>query len=132
VPDSRRPYRTDLLSSTLLCGVLAVPGSGWAQAPATSTGGAAEPKLEPSQPVAAVCDHLPRVSEPAALPNDNREPAGTLRDGVLSLRLEARKVTWHPEGPNGCGLPVHAFAEEGEPARRRSCRSGCGSAEVRP
>jgi manganese oxidase len=70
-----------------------------------------------SMPEAAACDHLPRVSAPAALPNDNRELAGTLRDGVLSLSLEAREAAWHPEGPDGCALPVHAFAEQDGAAR---------------
>ena len=62
------------------------------------------------------CPHLPRVAAPAALPNDNRIRAGTLRDGTLTLRLEARAVAWHPEGPDGCGVHMHAFAETDEPA----------------
>lgn len=47
-------------------------------------------------------------------PNDNRTPAGTLRDGVLTLRMVAQPAVWHPEGPNGPGLPIYAFAEEGK------------------
>jgi FtsP/CotA-like multicopper oxidase with cupredoxin domain len=46
------------------------------------------------------------------LPNDNRRPAGTVRGGVLTLRLEARIAAWQPE-PDGPALPVYAFAEEG-------------------
>jgi hypothetical protein len=29
--------------------------------------------------------------------NDNRTPAGQLRDGLLTLRLEVRKSNWQPE-----------------------------------
>ncbi len=64
----------------------------------------------------ADCRHLPAVTEPRAAPNDNRAPVGSLRDGVLSLRLVARRAAWYPEGPQGCALQVHAFAEEGKGA----------------
>ncbi len=47
-------------------------------------------------------------------PNDNTHPAGTLSSGVLSLALEIRPGTWHPEGPGGRSLDsVAAFAESG-------------------
>ena len=46
-------------------------------------------------------------------PNDNRAPAGTLRDRVLTLRLVARGARWRPEGPHRPEVPVFAFAEEG-------------------
>lgn len=46
-------------------------------------------------------------------PNDNREPAGKMRDGVLELGLEARVAMWHPDGEDLPGAPVPAFAEEG-------------------
>ncbi|HEU4631657.1 MAG TPA: multicopper oxidase domain-containing protein [Gemmatimonadaceae bacterium] len=45
--------------------------------------------------------------------NDNREPAGRLHGGVLTLRLEVRTGTWRPEGPDGLAAEVAAFAEEG-------------------
>ena len=45
--------------------------------------------------------------------NDNRVPGGTLRDGVLSLRLEAREGEWHPDADSGRGVTVRAFGEEG-------------------
>ena len=45
--------------------------------------------------------------------NDNRRPAGTLRNGVLTVSLEARSGTWYPEGPNGKALDVAAFGEPG-------------------
>jgi manganese oxidase len=65
----------------------------------------------------ANCDHLPRVKAAAAEANDDRARAGVLRDGVLSLSLEAREAAWYPEGPDGCALRAHAFAEEGGHAR---------------
>jgi FtsP/CotA-like multicopper oxidase with cupredoxin domain len=46
--------------------------------------------------------------------NDNRQPAGTRRDGRLELRLEARAGRWFPEGADGRGLDVAGFAEEGK------------------
>src|SRR6516165_11466349 len=47
--------------------------------------------------------------------NDNRNPAGELRDGVLTLRLEMRKGNWHPEREDGETIPVYAFGEQGKP-----------------
>ena len=47
--------------------------------------------------------------------NDNRVPAGALRDGVLTLQLEITEGDWQPED----ALPawrVLAFAETGKPA----------------
>ena len=49
------------------------------------------------------------------LANDNRSPAGQLRNGVLTLVLEAGTGTWYPEEKDGPGLEVQAFAEEGKP-----------------
>jgi len=51
------------------------------------------------------------------MPNDNRTAAGTVQDGVVTLRLVMREVRWLPDGPNGCALRVRAFAEEGDSAR---------------
>jgi FtsP/CotA-like multicopper oxidase with cupredoxin domain len=58
---------------------------------------------------------------PAALPeraliNDNRKAAGTFRDGVLTLELEARVTKWYPDAENGPSVDVQAFAE----ARKRA------------
>lgn len=53
------------------------------------------------------------AGRPAALPNDNRVPAGTLRDGVLTLALDAVAAAWHPHGDSLPGLDVEAFAERG-------------------
>jgi len=47
--------------------------------------------------------------------NDNRTPAGTLQDGVLTIRLEARAGQWHPDGDNDPGIELPAFGEEGKP-----------------
>jgi FtsP/CotA-like multicopper oxidase with cupredoxin domain len=48
--------------------------------------------------------------------NDNRTPAGTLHDGVLTLRLEVRDAEWHPDRETDPGVVVRAFAEDGKPA----------------
>src|SRR4051812_13147941 len=66
---------------------------------------------------AANCRHLPAARAPRVSPNDNRHSSGTLRDGVVSLRLVMREASWYPDGANGCALQVRAFAEEGKPAR---------------
>ena len=62
---------------------------------------------------------LGAVSRPADLrrvvPNDNRRPAGTLRGGVLTVRLEVRTGVWYPEGPRGDSVVAPVFAEEGKP-----------------
>jgi len=50
---------------------------------------------------------------PTAAANDNRSPAGSLREGVLTIHLEARPASWYAEEAEGPGLPVYAFAEEG-------------------
>jgi FtsP/CotA-like multicopper oxidase with cupredoxin domain len=63
------------------------------------------------------------LSHPATSPaapenivaNDNRTPAGVLRDGVLTLRLEMRQGIWHPDGEANPGVETWALAEEGRP-----------------
>ena len=45
--------------------------------------------------------------------NDNRLPYGELKDGVLTIELEARLGLWHPEDRDGPSLLVQAFAEAG-------------------
>jgi FtsP/CotA-like multicopper oxidase with cupredoxin domain len=47
------------------------------------------------------------------VPNDNRVAAGVMRDGVLTLHLEARNATWYPDANDGPGLMVPVFAEVG-------------------
>lgn len=51
------------------------------------------------------------------VPNDNRVPSGVLRGGVLTLQLEARLASWHPDGDSVPGAVVPAFAEVGGAAR---------------
>ena len=48
--------------------------------------------------------------------NDNRTPAGTLRNGVLTLTLEVRNGRWYPEADTGASVPIQAFAEPGKAA----------------
>lgn len=43
--------------------------------------------------------------------NDNRRPAGTLADGVLTLELRAGLGLWRPEGDAGPALRVEALGE---------------------
>jgi FtsP/CotA-like multicopper oxidase with cupredoxin domain len=57
-----------------------------------------------------------RAEPERAAINRNVRPAGTLRDGVLTLRLDARHARWHPEAEEGLGVDVHAFGEAGRPA----------------
>jgi len=55
-----------------------------------------------------------RQELPRAAPNDNRTPAGVLRDGVLTVALEAERTMWHPDGDTLPGLAIEAFAEAGK------------------
>ena len=52
---------------------------------------------------------------PTVHANDNRRPAGRLKDGVLHLDLEVRMGRWHPEAENGPWLEAPVFAERGRP-----------------
>ncbi|HEX6693769.1 MAG TPA: multicopper oxidase domain-containing protein [Longimicrobiales bacterium] len=51
---------------------------------------------------------------PVVQPNDNREPAGTLENGVLTLKLVAMNARWYPEDPEGANAEMVALAEEGK------------------
>jgi FtsP/CotA-like multicopper oxidase with cupredoxin domain len=55
------------------------------------------------------------MNETQIVANDNRRAAGRLERGVLTLRLEIRAGTLHPETDDGPGIPALAFAEEGGP-----------------
>ncbi len=92
--------RTVLRRALLIPTLLVAPGADFAPAVQRSA-------------VASVAVARAEVSERIAI-NDNRQPAGRLKDGVLTLRLEARKGWWYPEGPDGMARLVAAFAEEGE------------------
>ena len=60
-----------------------------------------------------------QATEQAALPiaaaNDNRAPAGIIRDGVLELKLELRAACWYPEAADGGHVDAYTFAEVGGP-----------------
>jgi FtsP/CotA-like multicopper oxidase with cupredoxin domain len=45
--------------------------------------------------------------------NDNRSPAGALRNGVLTISLELGEGQWRPESEEGEALTVYAIAERG-------------------
>jgi len=57
------------------------------------------------------------VSAERIAANDNRAPAGRLRDGVLTIRLEVRAGEWHPDAETDVGVQVRAFGEVGKPLR---------------
>ncbi len=54
------------------------------------------------------------ATAPVAAPNDNRVAAGSLRDGVLTIALEATSARWYPNGEAMRGREVAAFAEVGK------------------
>ena len=56
-----------------------------------------------------------RHNLPVAAPNDNRAPAGILRDRVLTIALEAMVTMWYPDGDSLPGMAIEAFAESGKP-----------------
>jgi FtsP/CotA-like multicopper oxidase with cupredoxin domain len=56
----------------------------------------------------------PRVAVDRVRPNDNRHAAGTLRNGLLQVQLEARVARWHPDGDDRPGADMMAFAEVGK------------------
>ena len=64
--------------------------------------------------VAYLLPNATRPSERVHI-NDNRKPAGVLTSGVLTLHLEARTATWHPDADDGPGVEVQAFADRGRP-----------------
>ena len=50
---------------------------------------------------------------PRVTANDDRRPAGTMRDGRLELRLDIVNAQWFPEAEDGPSVTMQAFAEEG-------------------
>ena len=65
---------------------------------------------------ASMATPLPRISgDERIASNDNRTSAGTLKDGVLTIRLDARAGEWRPDGDSAPGITVLAFGEEGKP-----------------
>ena len=64
--------------------------------------------------------HSPVEKPVAAAPeavaiNDNTRSAGTLRDGVLRIRLDIRPGTWRPDAADGPGVSIWAFGDAGKP-----------------
>lgn len=47
--------------------------------------------------------------------NDNRVAAGTMKNGMLDVQLDAREGTWHPYGPSNRAVTIQAFGEVGKP-----------------
>jgi len=58
-----------------------------------------------------------RAAPVTIVANDNRTPAGSLRDNLLTLHLEVRDGIVYPEEDGGPGLPALAFAEVGRTAQ---------------
>ena len=52
---------------------------------------------------------------PVIVANDNRQPAGELRNGVLTLHLELRAARLFAEEPEGIHEDGYAFSEQGHP-----------------
>jgi len=61
---------------------------------------------------------IPPSPTPAPVPvvvaNDNRTAAGTLENGVLTLRLVVAMARWYPEADDGAWAEMPVFAEEGK------------------
>jgi FtsP/CotA-like multicopper oxidase with cupredoxin domain len=51
---------------------------------------------------------------PVVIANDNRVAAGTMENGVLTLRLVVAMARWYPESPDGAFTEIPVFAEEGK------------------
>ena len=51
---------------------------------------------------------------PLVIANDNRTPAGRLKNGVLELQLELRQGRWYPQDESRGHLDIYAFAEAGD------------------
>jgi FtsP/CotA-like multicopper oxidase with cupredoxin domain len=64
-------------------------------------------------PVSSYAAQQPPI--PVIVANDNRTPAGTLKDGILNLRIELRQARWYAEAPDGVYKDGYAFAEQGHP-----------------
>lgn len=62
----------------------------------------------------AAAPAAPRVALPVVEANDNRTPAGRLRDGVLTLDLVVVMARWYPEANDGPFVELPVFAEEGK------------------
>ena len=54
-----------------------------------------------------VAARMPRVE-----PNDNRTPAGTVREGVTEIRLVAQLARWFPAGERDSSVVAPTLAED--------------------
>jgi manganese oxidase len=88
------------LSRTWVVGIPAVPGLLWLD----STAGTRDARRTSRGEIAEQI----RI-------NDNRTSAGVLRNGVLTIRLDARTGEWRPDGDAGPRIVVRVFGEEGKP-----------------
>src|SRR6266550_3955144 len=61
----------------------------------------------------SVGPRLKPAAAPRATTNDNRRPAGTLRDGKLELKLDVVNAQWFPEAEDGPSVVMQTFAEQG-------------------
>jgi manganese oxidase len=52
-----------------------------------------------------------KIALPVAAANSNRSAAGVLRNGVLTVSLDAMVTTWYPNGDSLPGMTIEAFAE---------------------
>ncbi|MBK8003099.1 MAG: multicopper oxidase domain-containing protein [Gemmatimonadetes bacterium] len=64
--------------------------------------------------LAAVLPHRSPAPPDRARPNDNRVPAGRLRNGVLTIALEVRTARWYPGADDGPSIDLPVFAEVGQ------------------
>jgi manganese oxidase len=64
-------------------------------------------------PASSFAQPASNPTPPQVVANDNRTPAGQLKNGVLNLRLELRAATWYPEDDAGEHRDVYVFAEDG-------------------
>jgi FtsP/CotA-like multicopper oxidase with cupredoxin domain len=61
----------------------------------------------------AVAQTSPKSPLPMAAANDNRTPAGEIKNNTLDLHLELREAVWYPEDESGGQREVYLFAEQG-------------------
>src|SRR5579862_3596958 len=65
--------------------------------------------------LAASASPAENSSLPLVMANDNRTPAGQLKNGVLKLELEISRGRWFPEDEKGQYRDAYAFGEKGRP-----------------
>ena len=98
-----RPAASSLwraLSRSWVAGIPVVPGLLWLDSTAGTGDARRTSRVEVAEQV--------RI-------NDNRTSAGILRNGVLTIRLDARTGEWRPDGDSGSRIVIRAFGEEGKP-----------------